>query len=95
MTDYKLSARADNDFDHILQYTYDTFGPFQAVKYAEGLEKCFEIIASNPYIGPENELYPKFRSFPHGKHIIYYEIEADNILIVHIVHASMHPNNHF
>ncbi len=95
MPGYKLSKQADADLEGIIEYTDDKHGPYQAVQYVAGLEKCFETIASNPGIGLPSEHYPEYMRFPHGKHIIYYEVKEDFVLIVHIVHGSVDPDNHF
>ncbi len=95
MPGYKLSKQAAADLESIMEYTDDMHGPYQTVKYAEGLEKCFETIASNPAIGMQSEDYPGYRRFLHGKHIIYYEVENEAVLIVHIVHGRVHPDSHF
>ena len=89
MPRYILSSEAAEDLEIILQYTRDNWGRTQARKYAEGFEKCFEIISENPQIGPEMENGHGRRRFLHGRHIIYYRVSSDGVRITRIVHSAM------
>ena len=52
MASYRLSKRADQDFESIYLFGLLNFGLLQAGAYADGLEERFEQIAAQP------DLYP-------------------------------------
>lgn len=41
------------------------------------------------------EIMPEVRSFPVRSHIIFYEVNADAVIILAIIHASQDPQDLF
>lgn len=64
------------------------FGVAQAQAYHDALYNTFDLIARNPGMGRERtELNPPIRVHPFRSHIILYNIEDEDILIVRVRHA--------
>ncbi|AGA80700.1 type II toxin-antitoxin system RelE/ParE family toxin [Echinicola vietnamensis] len=49
---YILTRQAEEDLIQIYLYGQEVFGPIQAEKYHESLERAFERIAKNPEMFP-------------------------------------------
>ncbi|HLC15243.1 MAG TPA: type II toxin-antitoxin system RelE/ParE family toxin [Thermodesulfovibrionia bacterium] len=95
MTPFKLSTEAEQDLRSIYLYTYRNFGEEQADKYLSGLENAFQMISSNPRIGRERpDIDPLVRCMEHGKHVIFYDLHEDHILIVRVLHGRMDVKKH-
>ncbi|MFZ0254347.1 MAG: type II toxin-antitoxin system RelE/ParE family toxin [Gammaproteobacteria bacterium] len=96
MPDYRLSKQAAEDLADIADYTMEQFGIEQARHYRDGLERCFQDLADNPNLGRSAEqLAPKLRRFEHQSHVVFYLLEAENLLIVRVLHASRDATKHF
>ena len=96
MASYRLRAHAQNDLEVIWDYTLEQWGAQQAERYFESLFTCFDDLASNPQMGRQREeVLPGMRSFPQGRHIVFYEIDDLGIEIVGIVHQSADVDTYF
>ena len=91
---YEVSPEAANDLIEISVYGILNFGEARARKYLAALENTFEVIADIPRLGTEYGS-DTFRRFAHGKHVIYYEIFEDRVLIVRVLHGGMDPAARF
>lgn len=86
MGNYRLSNRADEDFEAIFVYGFLTFGLKQAEQYAAGLEARFEQIAHQPRLYPEvDHIKAGYRLSVYGSHSIYYCLDEHGALIVRIL----------
>ncbi|MCL7945128.1 type II toxin-antitoxin system RelE/ParE family toxin [Marinobacter sp. ATCH36] len=86
MVNYRLSKRADEDFESVYLFGLLNFGLRQADAYADGLEKRFEQIAAQPDLYPAIEhIKPGFRFSVYQSHSIYYRIDQTGVLIVRIL----------
>ncbi len=85
---YRLSAQADEDLIGIwLFISKDSIEA--ADRLIAELVKKFELVAEHPEAGRERpELYPNLRSFPVGRHILFYRPTPDAVEIVRILHSS-------
>ncbi len=89
LSEYKLTQEADNDLDQIFDYTEIEFGFDQAVRYLTEMRMLFDKLVVTPQLGRTRiELKPHLFSITHKKHIIFYSIEPDRILIIRILHSS-------
>jgi toxin ParE1/3/4 len=89
---YKLSRRAESDLESILIYTVDTWSEEQADRYLSDLVECFELIAHSPGVGRACErLHPGLRRIEQGKHVIFYRVEKDRVVISRVLHQSRLP----
>jgi len=93
---YRLTAHAEQDFADIYRYSLQNFGAYQAENYAIDLTDGFEIIAQNPHSGRLMTIgTEEARRLARCYHSIYYEIEADIVTILRILHQSQDPMRHF
>jgi toxin ParE1/3/4 len=85
----EIARLADADIVDMLEYGADMFGWGRAEAYVQGFSASFALIAEFPEIGFfHTEFRPPIRSFPHGSHRIFYDVEADRIVIQRILHKS-------
>jgi toxin ParE1/3/4 len=92
MAGFRFSKLARLDLIEIGDYTLDQWGADQAIRYLDSLERCFELIASNPLIGRKCDLLRKgYRRAEHEKHVILYRSDKTGILIVRILHQQILP----
>lgn len=86
MENYRLSKRADEDFESIYLFGLLNFGLIQADAYADGLEKRFERIAEQPDLYPAiDHVKSGYRLSVYQGHSIYYRVEQTGVLIVRIL----------
>ncbi len=96
MATYYLRALARDDLETIWDYTVEQWGIEQAEIYLALLLTSFEELSENPQIGrARDEILPGTRSFPQGRHVIFYEIGANAIEIIGIVHQSADVTRRF
>lgn len=89
MYTYFLSDEAENDVEDIFDFGKYKFGYNQAIKYLDGLELQFELIARNPKIGKlRDEIRPGLMSFPYISHVILYRIIEKRIRIMRILYSG-------
>ena len=86
MASYRLSKRADEDFESIYLFGLLNFGLIQADAYADGLEERFEQIAAQPDLYPAiDHLKPGYRLSVYQSHSIYYRVDESGVLIIRIL----------
>lgn len=92
MPKYSLAGLAEYDLRNILRYTMKTWGRVQTKRYSAGLKDCFQLLAHSPLVGRSCEsIRPGLRRFEHGKHVVFYVVLADRVLIVRVLHQKMMP----
>jgi toxin ParE1/3/4 len=90
---YSLARLAEEDLKSIIRYTMKTWGRAQTIRYRQGLQDCFQSLGDNPSLGRKcDSIHPGLRRFEHGKHVVFYLSELDNILIVRVLHQQMIPD---
>lgn len=82
-----------------MRHTLEQWGREQCARYVQELDKQFHALAARPKKGKlRPELAENLRSFPQGRHIIYYRAQtgknAPKIVIIGILHARMDPVTH-
>lgn len=93
--EFRLSNQAAQDIKEIYKYSVGQFGELQAQRYDDSLWACFDLLAANPRAGRERLAFMKpLRSHQHQKHVIFYCIREDYILIVRVLHERMDPERH-
>lgn len=86
MVSYRLSKRADEDFESIYLFGLQNFGLIQADAYADGLEERFEQIAAQPDLYPAIDgVKSGYRLSVYQSHSIYYRVEQTGVHIVRIL----------
>ena len=92
MASYKLSELAKEDLRLISARTIEDWGRSQAEKYVLLLHEAMTQIANTPNIGKNRpEIFPKAKSFPAQKHIVYYWKSDVGIEVARILHQRMDP----
>ena len=97
MSTYRLRTLAHQDLEEIWDYTLEKWGIEQAERYFAALFTCFDDLANNPGMGrPRDELMAGLRSFPQGRHVVFYEAGPGpiGIEIIGIVHQSGDVERH-
>jgi len=95
MASYRLRALARDDLEAIWDYTVEQWGIKQAERYLDILFGCFDDLAANPQLGrPRDDVKPGYRSFPQGRHVVFYVIEPSGIEIIGIVHQRADVDRH-
>ena len=86
----RYSLRARNDLVTILDYI-DQRSPRGARNVKSALQRSIDLIGENPRIGPVVGRQ-KARRIPVGRpYLVYWTIDAGEVWILHIRHASRRP----
>jgi len=95
MTTFNVSGKAKIDLIKIAKYTQLTWGIAQRNDYLKMMDAAFHQLANEPLLGVNcNYIREGYRKRPQGSHVIYYkEHNANQILIVRILHKSMDVNS--
>ncbi len=87
---YRLTPRAATDVEHIAAYTMEQWGAEKMGDYLRSLSQRFEWLARNPFAGRErNDVHPGYRSFPEGRHVVFYVVSDEGVDIIGVPHQSM------
>lgn len=92
---YALRELARADLEAIWVYTVEQWGAKQAERYLQGLFDCFEELAANPRLGRQrDDVKAGYRSFPQGRHVVFYVIVPAGIEVIGIVHQGADVDAH-
>ncbi|QOL24737.1 type II toxin-antitoxin system RelE/ParE family toxin [Thalassotalea sp. LPB0316] len=95
MANYILSNKADSDLAEIYEYGVLNFGKEQASNYLIGLHDKFELIIQNKFIGlSADEISLGLKRALHNSHVIFYQEQDANILIVRVLRSEMDFERH-
>ena len=86
----RLTAEAENDLEQIADYIAKD-NPVRALSFVLELsQKCFGL-ADMHQAFPVVERYEQYgiRRRVHGQYLIFYRVEADQVVIIHVLHGSM------
>ena len=91
MSGFELTKSAQADLKSIAKFTQDRWGVRQRNTYLREIDQIFRTLAKNPVMGRAcDEVREGYRKFPHGSHIIYYQQDdSDVLLVVRILHMTM------
>ncbi len=82
------------DLQRIWDYTVVTWSEAQADKYHKELLETCRMIASNTSLGRHYDKVSKsFLGRQVGKHVVFYTVAPEEVLIVRILHQSMNFGN--
>lgn len=88
MASYRLTLRAGADVFDIFLYGFEAFGANQAARYKDDLARCFAMLSENPRMGrPAEAIASGIRRHEHQSHVILYEIDSPDILVLAVVHG--------
>ena len=86
---YKFSQKAEADLEAILEYSSQRWGAVQTLAYIDELQDRIVWLTENPQLGrPRDELLAGLRSYPQGRHMLYYAVTDQELLILRIRHQS-------
>ncbi|TCS05037.1 MULTISPECIES: type II toxin-antitoxin system RelE/ParE family toxin [unclassified Rhizobium] len=95
MAAYRLTQTADARLSGIYEYSHLTFGEAQADAYLIDLHRIFELLAETPFMGRDcSELGTGLRRILHRRHVAFYRIMPEGVLIVYIIGADQLPEKH-
>ena len=88
----RLSAEAEDDVRSILQYSLQMWGPSQRDAYQLAFHERLADLATYPLLGqPREEIFPGCRTLSIRRHIAYYLVANEAVLIVRILHERRDP----
>jgi toxin ParE1/3/4 len=88
----RFTPEAEADLAEIFDYTVRVWSIEQAISYVSDLRAACKQLIRTPRIGRDRrKIRTGLRSLDHAKHIVYYLIEGDRILVVRILHERMKP----
>lgn len=84
-----LSNDAERDLDELIEYGADRYGVEGVLSYYDNLVVALDRIASNPLMVRERRTSKRsVRLLPFNAHNVLYAIEAEDILVLRILHHS-------
>ena len=90
-----FSPASIRDLQSITDYTLHSWGAEQEALYLRGVWKKLEEIRTRPEAHRlRNDLAIDCRSARHGKHVIFFTVEEDRILVIRILHGAMDLHSH-
>ena len=91
----EVSEAANTDLDAIYDYGIEQFGEDVANDYLRRFDRAYALLAEHPRIGPVHEgVRPAIRSFPCGRHRLYYDVENDHVIVRRVLHQTMDMRRH-
>ena len=88
MTSFFLTPQAIQDLNEIHDFIAED-SLSMALRFINTLQEKCHLLAQSPAIGrSREELAPSLRSFPVGKHVIFYRDAQDGIEIIRILHGA-------
>jgi len=94
MGKFILTDEAVTHINNIRNYTRSRWGKQQVKQYLNNLRNSLNQLAENPLIGTLRFKEDNIYSFPCGRHFVYYTIQANNIVVLALLHQSMIPEMH-
>jgi len=91
----RLTADAKTDLIEIRHYTIRQWSLEQSKKYLTELRQTFHLLTQKPGIGkPRPDIGPTILSFPHARHVIYFTVYEQQLVIFAVLHKNRVPSNH-
>src|SRR5699024_2431850 len=86
---YSLSIKAEEDIINIFRSGMEHFGLYQADRYHQRLERCFQFLADSALAAPERvEIWPAVRVLHVEAHLVVYRVEDDgSVFIIRLRHG--------
>jgi toxin ParE1/3/4 len=83
----RLTRKAEWDIDDIYVESARQFGIRQAERYGDSLDACLSLLAANPFMARERtEIARPVRVHAHGSHLVVYEVEQSDVIVLRILH---------
>ena len=92
MAEYRFRPKARADIDGVWHYTIRTWGGPQPRRYLAAIRDPRAELAARAALGKSrDERWPGLRSFPSGKHVVYYLVASYGVDVVRVPHERMDP----
>ncbi len=91
-----FTDEAKHDLLGIRQYTEKRWGKAQAKTYLQDIRSSLHLLSERPNLASkrDEDLGAGVLSYPCGSHMIYFQIEQDDLLVLAILHQNMVPERH-
>ena len=91
-----FTLEAQDDLEHILQYSLATWGEAHAEAYGQKLNQAFQRIQNHPLTGIMREdVFPDYRVMLVERHLVFYWTKPNETVIIRILHQRQDPKGHF
>lgn len=86
----EFSGEAESDLEQIVDYIAKD-NPRRALSFVQELRGKCEALAYNPLAFP---LVPRYEGYGirrrvHGNYLIFYRVDAEQVVIVHVLHGAL------
>ena len=96
MPDVEITTEANSDLVEIWLYTDEQFGATQADRYLDQLAEAIDRLLVHPELGKDrSDVKSGYRSIHVNKHVVFYRVINDGLLVVRVLHDSMDVLLHF
>ena len=93
---FRVTPRAHADLEAIAEWTAANWGSDQMATYLRALTARFSWLADAPDRGRDRtDIGEGYRSFPEGRHVIFFICQQDTIAIIGVPHQAMDVLRHF
>ena len=87
---------ARRDLQAIARYSEKEWGSAQRAQYMAAIREKFSLLLGRPAIGaPRNDIAPGYRCLPVGRHLIFYRVEEESLIILRVLHQRIDVRLHF
>ena len=91
----RISERAEAGLRAIWRWSFDRFGEAQADRYLDELDDGLQKCGAEPEDGKQRDaVRAGYWSKLVRKHVVFYTITVDEVLIQRVLHGSMDPPRH-
>ena len=96
MSTVRITPRALADLEAIARWSLGTWGEVRTEAYLRALSDRFDWLAAQPLLGRDRgDVGAGYRSFPQGRHVIFYIAITEGIAIIGVPHQAMDTDSHF
>jgi toxin ParE1/3/4 len=91
----RFSRLAEADLLAIGEYTLNTWGEDEAIRYLDELEGCRRLLSGSPQMGKQgDDVRPGLRRVEHGSHVVFDRHDSKGVQVCRILHRRMLPDRH-
>ena len=95
MRKVRTQARAENDLIDVWLYSFEQWGPDQADRYLDELDRGIRALARNPDLGTKRDyVREECRVLFLNSHAVYYTVTSSTVHIIRVLHGQMDPDRH-
>lgn len=92
----RFTPDAQANFRHVLADSETRWGVRQAEAYEDEIFSTLDVIRQHPEIGVSRpDIVPGCRSYPTGRHTIFYRVSGDALEILRILHQRQRTEGQF